>query len=87
MSNYEPRQGIVLFANERQNERQPVMRGTITVTEKMAPGEYEVSLWGKVSKKGTKYWSGEFKPKAERQAERPAPIASEPAPFDDEIPF
>jgi hypothetical protein len=38
-----------------------------------------------VSKKGSKFWSGEFKPKQERQA---AP-ASEPQPFDDieQIPF
>ena len=83
---FEPRQGIVLFANERQNERQPVMRGVITVTDMMEPGEYEVSLWGKVSKKGSKFWSGEFKPKQERQAK---PIASEPPPFDDieDVPF
>jgi len=84
MSNFEPRQGIVLFANERQNERQPVMRGVITVTETLTPGDYEVSLWGKVSKKGTKFWSGEFKPKQERQP--PALVASEPE-FDDSIPF
>lgn len=83
---FEPRQGIVLFANERLNERQPVMRGIITVIEALPPGEYEVSLWGKVSKKGSKFWSGEFKPKQER---RPEPIASEPEqpPFDDAIPF
>ncbi len=82
MSNYEPRQGIVLFANERQNERQPVMRGIITVTDKMEPGEYEVSLWGKVSKKGSKFWSGEFKPKQREPKAEPAPE------FDDsEIPF
>ena len=84
MSNFEPRQGIVLFANERQNERQPVMRGVITVTDMLEPGEYEVSVWGKVSKKGTKFWSGEFKPKQEREA-KAAP--AEPPPFDDEIPF
>jgi hypothetical protein len=86
MSNFEPRQGIVLFANERQNERQPVMRGVITVLEALPPGEYEVSLWGKVSKKGSKFWSGEFKPKQERQAAKPA--AAEPE-FDDieQIPF
>ncbi len=88
---FEPRQGIVLFANERQNERQPVMRGIITFTEpvKIPEGqtsvEMEVSLWGKVSKKGSKFWSGEFKPKQEREK----PIASEPPPFDDieSIPF
>ncbi len=82
MSNYEPRQGIVLFANERQNERQPVMRGIITVTDKMPPGEYEVSLWGKTSKKGSKFWSGEFKPKGQ-----PAKEPATEQPFDDEIPF
>jgi hypothetical protein len=80
---FEPRQGIVLFANERQNERQPVMRGIITVIEALPPGEYEVSLWGKVSKKGSKFWSGEFKPKQEREAK---PIASEPD-LNDDIPF
>jgi hypothetical protein len=91
MSNFEPRQGIVLFANERQNERQPVMRGIITFTEpvKIPEGqtsvEMEVSLWGKVSKKGSKFWSGEFKPKQERQAPKP----SDAAPFDDmaDLPF
>jgi hypothetical protein len=82
---YEPRAGIVLFPNERTNDRQPVMRGTITVTEKLEPGEYEVSVWGKVSKKGNKFWSGEYKPKQERQpaTERQA----EPDPFSDDIPF
>ncbi len=86
MSNFEPRQGIVLFANERQNERQPVMRGIITVTEAMAPGEYEVSLWGKVSKKGSKFWSGEFKPKGERPQAAPKPVDDDPF-GDSEIPF
>ena len=81
---FEPRQGIVLFANERQNEGQLVMRGIFTVTDMMEPGEYEVSLWGKVSKKGSKFWSGEFKPKVDR---KPEPVASEPPPFDDSIPF
>ena len=87
MSGFTPRAGIVLFANERQNDRQPVMRGTITVTERLEPGEYEVSVWGKVSKKGTKFWSGEYKPKQERQQ----PIQSAPATagpeFNDDIPF
>ena len=84
MSEFEPRQGIVLFANERQNERQPVMRGIITLTEALPPGEYEVSLWGKVSKKGSKFWSGEFKPKGQR--EQKAAPAPEPE-FDDSLPF
>jgi hypothetical protein len=83
MSDFTPRAGIVLFANERQNDRQPVMRGTITVTERLEPGEYEVSVWGKVSKKGNKFWSGEYKPKQARQAE---PQPGEPD-FDDLIPF
>ena len=85
---FEPRQGIVLFANERQNERQPVMRGVITVTDMMEPGEYEVSLWGKVSKKGSKFWSGEFKPKQERVAVKSAPATGPSGDeFNDEIPF
>lgn len=83
MSDFTPRAGIVLFANERQNERQPVMRGTITVTERLEPGEYEVSVWGKVSKKGNKFWSGEYKPKQERQQAAPA---DEPE-LNDDIPF
>lgn len=84
---YEPREGIVLFANERTNERQPVMRGTITVTNVLRPGEYEVSLWGKTSKRGTKYWSGEFKEKQERREPpaTPAPTGSDE--FSDGIPF
>lgn len=83
MSDFTPRAGIVLFANERQNERQPVMRGTITVTERLEPGEYEVSVWGKVSKKGNKFWSGEYKPKQSRPAAEP----QETPEFDDDLPF
>jgi hypothetical protein len=82
---YEPRAGIVLFPNERSNDRQPVMRGTITVTEKLEPGEYEVSLWGKVSKKGNKFWSGEYKPKQERPQQARPTVDAEP--FNDDIPF
>ena len=84
MSNFTPRQGLVLFANKRENDKQPVMRGILTVTDMLQPGEYEVSLWGETSAKGNKFWKGPFKPKQEREAK---PIASEPPPFDDDIPF
>lgn len=77
----EKRDGIALFANDRrQNENQPVMRGVLT----LAGVEYEVALWGKTSKKGTKYWGGEVKLKEDR----PAPAKAPDDDFgDSEIPF
>ena len=55
------------------------------MTKRLEPGEYEVSVWGKVSKKGNKFWSGEYKPKQERQPEPES--QPEPEPFSDDIPF
>jgi hypothetical protein len=78
---YEKKDGLVLFANEkRTKESQPVMRGFLTFNGT----EYEVSLWGNTSPKGTKYWKGTYKEKQERQPEAaPAPTED----FSDEIPF
>jgi len=90
VKSFEIRDGIVLFVNERKNDKQPVMRGTLTIANPLPPGEYEVALWGKVSKAGNKFWSGEFKPKQER---RPAPQApaevdeSDRFEDDSELPF
>jgi hypothetical protein len=78
---YEKKDGLVLFANEkRTKETQPVMRGFLTFNGT----EYEVSLWGNTSPKGTKYWKGTFKEKQERQE---APAAKPEQDFSDEIPF
>jgi len=98
MKSFEIRDGIVLFVNERKNDKQPVMRGTLTIANPLPPGEYEVALWGKVSKAGNKFWSGEFKPKQERRpvstdymgpmdrAQAEDREADKPD-FDDEVPF
>jgi len=78
---YEKKDGLVLFANEkRTKETQPVMRGFLTFNGT----EYEVSLWGNTSPKGTKYWKGTYKEKQERQPEAAPPPAED---FSDEIPF
>jgi hypothetical protein len=64
---------VVLFANEkRTKETQPVMRGFLTFNGT----EYEVSLWGNTSPKGTKYWKGTFKEKQEQREAAPAPALS-----------
>jgi len=89
---YEAKDELILFPNERKHDKQPVMRGVVTLTPALiksfakaeTPVELEVSLWGNVSAKGNKFWKGPIKPKQEREAK---PIASEPPPFDDDLPF
>ena len=84
------REGLVLFKNEQKHDKQPVMRGILTVMQPLPPGEYEVALWSKVSAKGDKYWSGNFQPKRERGEPKGKPAAQFVAEQDDpndEIPF
>ena len=80
---YERKDGVVLFTNERTTEAQPVLMGFVTLKGE----EYEVALWGKVSKKGSKYWSGNIKPKGEERTVRETPPLERDEMNDSEIPF
>ena len=83
MSDYDNTNSGALFANaDRKTDKHPNARGTLNVEGV----EYWISAWTKVSKKGEKYQSLSVQPK-EQQAPKSAPAASEPPPFDDDIPF
>jgi hypothetical protein len=80
MSDFDNTNRGALFANkDRQTENHPNATGTLNV----GGVDYWISAWTKTSKAGDKYQSLSVKPKESK----PKPIASEPAPFDDEIPF
>ena len=81
MTDYDNTNRGVLFKNEkRETDKHPNARGTLNV----GGTEYWISAWTKTSKAGDKYQSLSVEPK-EKQAAKA--IASEPPPFDDEIPF
>jgi uncharacterized protein (DUF736 family) len=68
-----------LFKNDKgDNPKRPDYRGSITIEGR----QWELSAWIKEGQKG-KYMSI----KAQPPRERPSAPASEPAPFDDAIPF
>lgn len=48
---------IVIFINQKKNDRQPDLTGKITIDGK----EYEFSAWTKTSKNGKDYYSGVVK--------------------------
>lgn len=49
----------ITFLKKVKSESHPVARGVITFDDEATP--YEVALWGKVSGKGEKYFSGQWK--------------------------
>jgi uncharacterized protein (DUF736 family) len=72
-----------LFKNDKkESDKHPDYRGTITI----AGVEYWQSAWISKSKSGATYMSQKFTPKDEAKS-APKPAASQPDPFDAEIPF
>ncbi len=59
MSNYDNTNKGALFKNEKQNERQPDLRGPANVDGK----EYEISAWIKESQNAGKYYSLSIQPR------------------------
>lgn len=87
---YEKKDGdVTLFNNNKTNDNQPDMRGSIRMKGK----DYEIALWLKQGKNGP-FYSGkvgkEVQPRRPEQSHssfqqsRPAPT---PSAFDDEIPW
>ena len=61
---YEMREGQgSLFKNEKQNDRQPDMRGSVMIEDKL----YEIAAWEKVSQKGMAYMSLQVSPQGNYQ--------------------
>jgi uncharacterized protein (DUF736 family) len=71
----------VLFANaERKTDKHPNARGTINIEGV----EYWLSAWTKTGKNGGKYQSLSVQRKEPKPEQA---VASEPEPFNDDIPF
>jgi hypothetical protein len=83
MSEYDNTNRGVLFANEdRKTDKHPNAKGTINIEGV----EYWLSAWTKTSKNGSKYQTLSVQPKPPK-ADQEKPVASEPEPFNDDIPF
>lgn len=70
---YELKEGQgTLFKNEKQNDRQPDLKGTILI----GGTTYEIAAWVKTSKRGEKFYS--LQASLQREADGKLPSASYP---------
>ena len=80
-----PEEGALFANKDKTTDAHPSAKGSALI----GGVEYWVSAWTNTAQtSGERYQKLKFKAK-EQQAEapKPAPVASEPPPFDDDIPF
>ncbi len=53
----------------KKDEKHPDLRGYITLHEPLPAGTYEIGLYGKMSQKQNKIYSGVIRPKLEKKIE------------------
>jgi hypothetical protein len=73
---------------DRQNDRQPEYRGKVDRCPYCNAGPIYTSYWVKTNgTTGEKFFGGEAQAPRNQEQQKPAPVSSEPPPFDDDIPF